>query len=32
VKDVDGKSLTLSVLVEQGPVVLAFYPKAFTAG
>ncbi len=32
VKDVDGKSLRLSALVEQGPVVLGFYPKAFTAG
>jgi thioredoxin-dependent peroxiredoxin len=32
VKDVDGKSLSLSQLVEQGPVVLAFYPKAFTPG
>lgn len=32
VKDVDGKELTLSKLVERGPVVVAFYPKAFTAG
>lgn len=32
VKDTDGKELTLSTLVEKGPVVLAFYPKAFTPG
>jgi peroxiredoxin len=32
VKDVDGVEYTLSKLVEQGPVVLAFYPKAFTPG
>lgn len=32
VKDVDGKELTLSKLVEQGPVILAFFPKARTAG
>jgi peroxiredoxin Q/BCP len=32
VTDVDGVVLTLSKLVEQGPVVLAFYPKAFTPG
>jgi peroxiredoxin Q/BCP len=32
VKDVDGRELTLSKLVERGPVVVAFYPKAFTAG
>jgi peroxiredoxin len=30
--DVDGASHKLSALVEQGPVVLAFYPKAFTGG
>lgn len=32
VKDVDGKELALSKLVERGPVVVAFYPKAFTPG
>ena len=32
VKDVDGVELTLSSLVERGPVVLAFFPKAFTPG
>lgn len=32
VKDTDGNALTLSALVEKGPVVLAFYPKAFTPG
>ena len=32
VKDTEGHSLTLSKLVEQGPVVLAFFPKAFTSG
>lgn len=32
VKDVEGVELTLSSLVEQGPVVLAFFPKAFTPG
>jgi peroxiredoxin len=32
VKDVDGRELSLSTLVERGPVVVAFYPKAFTAG
>jgi peroxiredoxin len=32
VKDVDGKELALSKLVERGPVVVAFYPKAFTGG
>ncbi len=32
VKDIDGKELTLSKLVEQGPVILAFFPKAFTGG
>lgn len=31
-KDIDGKELTLSALVKQGPVVLAFVPKAFTGG
>jgi peroxiredoxin len=32
VTDVDGKELSLSKLVERGPVVVAFYPKAFTPG
>ena len=32
VKDIDGRELTLSKLVERGPVVLAFFPKAFTGG
>lgn len=32
VKDVDGVELSLSKLTEQGPVVLAFFPKAFTPG
>lgn len=31
-KDIDGNELTLSKLVEQGPVILAFFPKAFTSG
>lgn len=32
VKDIDGAELSLSKLVEKGPVVLAFFPKAFTPG
>lgn len=32
VKDVDGNELTLSKLVEQGPVIVAFFPKAYTPG
>ncbi len=32
VKDTEGRELTLSKLVERGPVVLAFFPKAFTGG
>lgn len=32
VKDLDGAELKLSSLVERGPVVLAFFPKAFTPG
>jgi peroxiredoxin Q/BCP len=32
VKDTDGVSLQLSSLTEQGAVVLAFFPKAFTPG
>lgn len=31
-KDLDGNELTLSSLVERGPVVVAFFPKAFTPG
>lgn len=31
-RDTEGNTLTLSTLVERGPVVLAFYPKAFTPG
>lgn len=30
--DLDGHELKLSTLVERGPVVVAFYPKAFTGG
>jgi peroxiredoxin Q/BCP len=30
--DTDGKQVTLSKLLAEGPVILAFYPKAFTAG
>ncbi len=30
--DTDGKPTTLSKLLEGGPVILAFYPKAFTPG
>ena len=30
--DTEGKPVTLSKLLEQGPVILAFYPKAFTPG
>ncbi len=30
--DTDGKPVTLSKLLEKGPVILAFYPKAFTPG
>ena len=32
VTDTDGKSHTLSKMVERGPVILAFFPKAFTSG
>ena len=31
-KDTDGKELKLSQMVKQGPVILAFFPKAFTGG
>ena len=30
--DTDGKPVTLSNLLAAGPVILAFYPKAFTPG
>lgn len=30
--DTDGKLVTLSKLLEQGPVVVFFFPKAFTPG
>ncbi len=30
--DTDGKPVTLSKLLEGGPVILAFYVKAFTPG
>lgn len=30
--DTDGKPVTLSKLLEKGPVILAFYVKAFTPG
>jgi peroxiredoxin Q/BCP len=30
--DTDGKAVTLSTLLKDGPVILAFFPKAFTPG
>lgn len=30
--DTEGKPTTLSKLLERGPVILAFFPKAFTPG
>jgi thioredoxin-dependent peroxiredoxin len=30
--DTDGKPVSLSRLLVQGPVILAFFPKAFTPG
>ncbi len=30
--DTDGNPVTLSRMLEKGPVILAFYPKAFTPG
>jgi peroxiredoxin Q/BCP len=30
--DTDGKSVTLSKALEKGPVMLFFFPKAFTPG
>lgn len=32
VVDTEGTSLVLSALVDRGPVILAFFPKAFTPG
>lgn len=32
VEDTVGKSYTLSQMVKDGPVILAFFPKAFTGG
>ncbi len=32
VTDTDGKTHTLSELVKTGPVIVAFFPKAFTPG
>jgi thioredoxin-dependent peroxiredoxin len=31
-QDTEGNTIELSVLLERGPVVLTFYPKAFTSG
>jgi len=31
-KDTDGNTVTLSKMFESGPVILAFFPKAFTPG
>jgi thioredoxin-dependent peroxiredoxin len=30
--DTEGQPVTLSTLLREGPVILAFYPKAFTSG
>jgi peroxiredoxin Q/BCP len=30
--DTEGNEVTLSRLLERGPVILAFFPKAFTPG
>ena len=30
--DSEGRPVTLSKLLQDGPVILAFYPKAFTPG
>jgi peroxiredoxin len=32
VKDTDGQVLHLDEMVKHGPVILAFFPKAFTGG
>ena len=31
-QDSEGKSHTLSTMVKDGPVIVAFFPKAFTGG
>ena len=31
-KDSDGKTVTLSQMVKDGTVIVAFFPKAFTGG
>ncbi len=31
-KDSDGNTVTLSTMLKDGPVILAFFPKAFTPG
>lgn len=31
-KDTDGKAVTLSQMVKEGTVIVAFFPKAFTGG
>jgi len=31
-KDTDGNTVTLSTMLKDGPVILAFFPKAFTPG
>jgi len=30
--DTDGKPVSLGALLQKGPVILAFFPKAFTPG
>ncbi len=30
--DTEGRNVTLSRLLEEGPVILYFFPKAFTSG
>ena len=30
--DTDGKPVSLEALLDRGPVILAFFPKAFTSG
>ena len=30
--DTEGKPIALALLLQQGPVILAFFPKAFTPG
>ncbi len=32
VKDTEGNTWTLSEMVQRGPAILAFFPKAFTPG